>query len=105
MIAAGMFAFEEIDVGNLAQRRAPMSRRAKSKTVDRSTPDAIEKQSESLDSSAGDAAVHDEIQLRAYCIYIERGGQHGCEFDDWLQAEREITQEHRAGCSDNHGAH
>ncbi len=74
-----------------------MSRRAKSKTVDRPTPDAIEKHSESLDSSAGDAAVHDEIQLRAYCIYIERGGQHGCELDHWLQAERELTEEHRAG--------
>ncbi len=74
-----------------------MSTRAKSKTVNQPTPDAIEKQSESLDSSAGDAAVHDEIQLRAYCIYIERGGQHGCELDHWLQAERELTEEHRAG--------
>jgi hypothetical protein len=100
-----MFAFEEIDIGKSAQRRAPMSTRAKSKPVNQPTPDAIEKQSESLDSSAGDAAVHDEIQLRAYCIYIERGGQHGCELDDWLQAERELTEEHRAGCNSNHGAH
>lgn len=32
----------------------------------------------------------DEIELRAYQIYIERGGAHGHETDDWLQAEHEL---------------
>ena len=33
----------------------------------------------------------EEIQLRAYAIYVERGGIHGLDTDDWLQAERELS--------------
>jgi hypothetical protein len=33
---------------------------------------------------------HEEISLRAYEIYLERGGLPDCELDDWLQAEREL---------------
>jgi hypothetical protein len=32
-----------------------------------------------------------EIRIRAYEIYLQRGGQPGHELDDWLQAERELT--------------
>jgi hypothetical protein len=31
-----------------------------------------------------------EIRQRAFEIHIERGGIHGCDLDDWLQAEREL---------------
>ncbi len=31
-----------------------------------------------------------EIRERAFEIHIERGGIHGCDLDDWLQAEREL---------------
>jgi hypothetical protein len=34
----------------------------------------------------------EEIRLRAYDFYLERGGQPGHELDDWLQAERELGQ-------------
>jgi hypothetical protein len=37
--------------------------------------------------------VDEQVRLRAYAIYLERGGQHGSELDDWLQAEREIRGE------------
>jgi hypothetical protein len=38
-------------------------------------------------------AAHDEdIRLRAYEIYLERGEQPGSELDDWLQAERELER-------------
>ena len=33
----------------------------------------------------------EDIQLRAYEIYVERGGIHGLDTDDWLQAERELS--------------
>lgn len=36
--------------------------------------------------------THEEIQLRAYEIYVERGGIHGQDVEDWLQAERELRQ-------------
>ena len=81
-----------------------MSTRAKSKTGNQTAPHAIEKQTGSLNSSAGDAPANEEIQLRAYCIHVERGGRHGCDLDDWLQAEPELTEEHRGGPSGNDGA-
>jgi hypothetical protein len=30
--------------------------------------------------------------MRAYHIYLERGGTEGNPTDDWLQAERELTE-------------
>ena len=33
----------------------------------------------------------DAIARRAYEIFQARGGQHGYEIEDWLQAERELT--------------
>lgn len=32
----------------------------------------------------------EQIRERAYEIHIARGGIHGCDLDDWLQAEREL---------------
>jgi Protein of unknown function (DUF2934) len=34
--------------------------------------------------------LHERIRARAYEIYVERGGQHGFDQADWLQAEAEI---------------
>ena len=34
----------------------------------------------------------EEIRQRAFEIYTERGGLHGCDLDDWLQAERELQE-------------
>jgi Protein of unknown function (DUF2934) len=31
-----------------------------------------------------------DIRLRAYHRYLERGGGHGMDFEDWLEAEREL---------------
>jgi len=36
--------------------------------------------------------THEEIARRAYEIYLARGGQHGYDRDDWLQAEYELMQ-------------
>lgn len=34
------------------------------------------------------------IAHRAYELYLERGGSHGQDWDDWLAAEREIRERH-----------
>jgi hypothetical protein len=34
----------------------------------------------------------DEIRLRAYQIYLERGRTDGQDAADWLQAEKELTE-------------
>ena len=42
-------------------------------------------------SEALNLELHEEIELRAYQIYVERGGADGHDVDDWLQAERELS--------------
>ena len=36
--------------------------------------------------------TEDEIAVRAYHIYLERGGGESNPAEDWLQAERELTE-------------
>ena len=36
-----------------------------------------------------------EIRERAFEIHIERGGIHGCDLDDWSQAERELQEKYK----------
>ena len=46
-------------------------------------------QGEEVNPSTGPPRL-EEIRIRAYEIFIERGGQPGHDLDDWLQAEREL---------------
>jgi len=41
-------------------------------------------------TSANHARTFEDIRLRAYEIYLERGSLPGSELDDWLQAEHEL---------------
>jgi DUF2934 family protein len=34
----------------------------------------------------------EDIRARAYEMYLERGGHHGLDFDDWVRAERELRK-------------
>jgi hypothetical protein len=36
----------------------------------------------------------EEIAEAAYQRYLSRGGSHGQDFDDWIEAERELTRRH-----------
>jgi hypothetical protein len=38
----------------------------------------------------------DKIRRRAYELYVERGGEPGRDIEDWLQAERELTDKSNA---------
>jgi len=38
------------------------------------------------------APTHGEIALRAYEIYLERGGTPGNALEDWTRAERELME-------------
>jgi hypothetical protein len=44
------------------------------------------------DTSANQKPSLEEIRVRAYEIYLERGGLPGNELDDWLQAEGELER-------------
>ena len=37
-------------------------------------------------------SLEEQIQRRAYELYVERGNQSGSELDDWLQAEEEVLR-------------
>jgi Protein of unknown function (DUF2934) len=43
-------------------------------------------------------SAREEIELRAYQIYVSRGAVHGLDLEDWLQAEREVTIGPSAAC-------
>ncbi len=49
-------------------------------------------QSHPEDTSPNHTPSYEEIRLRAYEIYLERGSLPGDELDDWLQAERELKR-------------
>jgi len=36
--------------------------------------------------------THEEIAVRAYEIFLHRGAENGHDFDDWLQAQQELSQ-------------
>ena len=40
-----------------------------------------------------DDEIREKVALRAYEIYEDRGGNHGRDLDDWLQAEDEVLAE------------
>jgi hypothetical protein len=49
--------------------------------------------SEAERSDAGNGSYsRDSIAERAYRRFEERGGQHGRDLDDWLEAERELKR-------------
>jgi hypothetical protein len=52
------------------------------------------KKTDETPQAAGDTAVasldRERVALRAYELYLERGGADGLAMDDWLTAEREL---------------
>ena len=40
------------------------------------------------------APNEDDIRLRAYHLYLERGAVDGADFDDWVTAEKELKVAH-----------
>lgn len=42
------------------------------------------------DSYEWNRMTQDQVARRAYELYLARGGQHGNDMADWLQAEREM---------------
>jgi hypothetical protein len=40
----------------------------------------------------GSEPSEEAIRMRAYQRYLERGGGHGMDFEDWLEAERELRK-------------
>lgn len=52
------------------------------------------------DNPPGDAYNRDRVAMRAYELYMARGGSHGADIEDWLAAEREFDSAEVSGTRD-----
>ena len=52
-------------------------------------PESLDALTSESTSMASEPSEHD-IRMRAYHRYLERGGEHGMAFDDWVEAERDL---------------
>jgi hypothetical protein len=41
----------------------------------------------------------EEIARRAHELYVQRGGEHGKDFEDWVAAEKDLTDEPVVGAA------
>ena len=56
-----------------------------------SAPKAVKATSKvSTVAAAKKAPTHEEIAKRSYELYLERGGEHGHDAEDWVRAEAEL---------------
>jgi hypothetical protein len=44
------------------------------------------------ENGPGESAPNDSVEGRAYRRFQERGGEHGRDVEDWLEAERELSK-------------
>ena len=56
------------------------------------SPDATKKQPTTEISELQEFELEYQIRVRAYELYEKRGREDGHELEDWLRAEKEITQ-------------
>jgi hypothetical protein len=67
----------------------PKPRRARTTTA--AEPPATAADAASASVTLAEPSI-DDIRRRAYERYLERGGNHGQHFDDWLEAEKELRK-------------
>lgn len=64
----------------------PRPRRGEPQAAEAAPADPLATESQEFEPN------EDDIRLRAYHRYLERGGGHGMDFEDWLEAERELKR-------------
>jgi hypothetical protein len=60
---------------------------ARAKNINKEAGETLDDQTVGLNEPA-----REEIERRAYELYLARGEVHGYDQDDWLQAERELKE-------------
>lgn len=63
---------------------------SKGQKKERARRTSTQPKTSAIKTSAFTAPTFEQVQLRAYHIFLARGGQPGREVDDWLQAESEL---------------
>ena len=73
--------------GLSSRNRGPAKSTETSRTIDAA---ADMQTSAATNDDASDSPTYDEIAEAAYERYLRRGGGDGQDFDDWVEAEREL---------------
>jgi len=66
--------------------------RPKTKRSRTTTNEPAERANDAAADSTAAGPSEDDIRARAYQRYLQRGGGHGMDFEDWLEAERELKK-------------
>ena len=88
----------EIAPGAPAEPRVPTPPKGRSRSRQSTTSSDLPKAPADIVASEIENPVtlsepsDEEIRLRAYQRFLERGGSHGDDFNDWLEAERELKK-------------
>ena len=59
-------------------------------TVDQASDTGVPRGDSTRNDSMGSEPSEEEIRIRAYRRYLDRGGTDGQDFEDWIEAEREL---------------
>ena len=83
------------DVATPATTAQPEPRRAREGNEQRVSDNSASSAPSSAQNPVGAESMtsqpsEEEIRHRAYQRYLQRGGGHGMDFEDWLEAEREL---------------
>jgi len=74
----------------MAKRSASSPASPRKRTTARKTRQDAADPADAAAPTALLAPSEDEIRVRAYHRYLERGATDGADFDDWLEAERDL---------------
>ena len=76
----------------MAKRTTPRSESNDAVPAQQARPKARRSRAISTSVSMSAGPSEEDIRRRAYQRYLDRGGNHGMDFEDWLQAERELKK-------------
>ena len=80
---------------NRSRTRGPVRSTTESTGSSRSTAVDAASDMSSSNADSSDDPTYDEIAEAAYQRYLQRGGADGRDFDDWLEAERDLKARRR----------
>jgi len=66
--------------------------RTRARATKPSDKDVAADQADTTSVSMASEPSEEQVRLRAYHRYLERGGGHGMDFEDWLEAKRELRE-------------
>jgi hypothetical protein len=64
---------------------------ARARAPKRADKNVADERPEATSVSMASEPSEEDIRVRAYHRYLERGGGHGMDFEDWLEAKRELV--------------